>query len=156
MDIGGNMKNINKTKDEYQKIIKEQQPPINKVLNIFKAFFVGGTICLIGQGFWNLYMSLFDYTQEEAGALGTITMIFLGGLLTGLGVYDELGQFAGAGSIVPVTGFANSMVSPALEYKQEGLILGLGANLFSVAGPVLTYGMVSAFVIGVLKELLGG
>lgn len=149
------MKNINKTKDEYQDMVKKNHPKENKVKNIIKAFLVGGTICLIGQGFWNLYLYFFDYSQDDAGALATITMIFLGGLLTGIGIYDELGQFAGAGSIVPVTGFANAMVSPAIEYKQEGFVLGLGAKLFSVAGPVLTYGMVSAFVIGVLKEVLG-
>ncbi|MFP4662356.1 MAG: stage V sporulation protein AC [Halanaerobiales bacterium] len=150
------MKNINKTKDEYNNIVKKNQPPIHKGANIIKAFLIGGSICLIGQGIWNLYMTLFNYSQEEAGTLGTITMIFIGGLLTGLGIYDEFGQFAGAGSIVPVTGFANAMVSPALEYRQDGLILGLGANLFSVAGPVLTYGMVSAFIIGVLKKIFGG
>ncbi|MFW6022711.1 MAG: stage V sporulation protein AC [Halanaerobiaceae bacterium] len=150
------MKNINKTADEYKNLIEEKQFKKNKLSNILKAFFVGGLICLLGQWFWNFYINVFNYPQDQAGALGTITMIFLGGLLTGLGVYDELGQFAGAGSIVPVTGFANAMVSPALEYKQEGLIMGLGANLFSVAGPVLTYGMVSAFIIGVLKKILGG
>jgi len=150
------MKNINKTKDEYQKIIKKNQPPVKKFWNILKAFLTGGLICTLGQGFWNLYLSVFNLSQDDAGALGTITLIFLGSLLTGLGYYAELGQFAGAGSIVPVTGFANSMVSPALEYKQEGYILGIGAKLFSVAGPVLTYGMVSAFIIGLLKELLGG
>ncbi len=150
------MKNINKTKDEYKKIIKKNQPPVKKFSNIIKAFLVGGLICTLGQGFWNLYLTFFNLAQNDAGAMSTITLIFLGGLLTGLGFYDELGQFAGAGSIVPVTGFANSMVAPALEYKQEGYILGMGAKLFSVAGPVLTYGMVSAFFIGLLKELLGG
>lgn len=150
------MKNINKTKDEYQKIIKKEQPPVNKISNVIKAFLVGGAICLLGQILWDLYIALFDYNQQDAGTMATITMIFLGGLLTGLDIYDELGQFAGAGSLVPVTGFANSMVAPALEYKQEGFIMGIGANLFSIAGPVLTYGMVSAFLVGLLKILFGG
>lgn len=150
------MKNINKTKDEYNKIIKKKQPPVEKGKNILKAFLVGGAICLIGQILWNIYLSLFSYSQQEAGTLTSITLIFLGGLLTGLDIYDEVGQFAGAGSLVPITGFANAMVSPALEYKQEGFILGIGANLFSIAGPVLTYGMVSAFIMGVLKKILGG
>ncbi len=149
------MKNINKTSDEYKKIVKENQPAITRGRNIVKAFLVGGIISVIGQAFWQLYM-FFNLSQDDAGALATITMIFLGGLLTGIGVYDEIGQFAGAGSIVPVTGFANAMVSPAMEYKQEGIILGLGAKMFNVAGPVLTYGMVSAFIIGVLKIVLGG
>ncbi|MDI3548282.1 MAG: stage sporulation protein [Halanaerobiales bacterium] len=149
------MKNINKTADEYQKIVKQNRPAITKTKNFIKAYVVGGFICVIGQGFWHFYM-LFNISQDNAGALSTITMIFLGGLLTGLGIYDEIGQFAGAGSIVPVTGFANAMVSPALEFKQEGLILGLGAKMFIVAGPVLVYGMVSAFIIGVLKVVFKG
>ena len=147
------MKNINKTTDEFNKIVKKEQPAVNKVSNFLKAYLVGGTICLIGQIFWELYMTLFDYSQQDAETMVTITMIFLGGLLTGLDVYDEIGQFAGAGSLVPVTGFANSMVAPALEYKQEGFIIGIGAKLFSIAGPVLAYGMVSAFLVGLIKTL---
>lgn len=147
------MKNINKTTDEFNKIVKKEQPAVNKVSNFLKAYLVGGTICLIGQIFWELYMTLFDYSQQDAETMVTITMIFLGGFLTGLDVYDEIGQFAGAGSLVPVTGFANSMVAPALEYKQEGFIIGIGANLFSIAGPVLAYGMVSAFLVGLIKTL---
>lgn len=150
------MKNINKTTDEFNKIIKKEKPKVNKVKNFLKAFLVGGIICLIGQIFQELYMTFFDYTQQDAGTMATITMIFIGGLLTGLDVYDEIGQFAGAGSLVPVTGFANSMVAPALEYKQEGFIIGIGANLFSIAGPVLAYGMVSAFIVGLLQTLFGG
>ena len=149
------MKNINKTNDEFNKLVKENRPVKTRFRNILKAYIVGGFICVIGQGFWEIYM-YFNLSQDDAGVLGTITMMFLGGLLTGLGLYDRLGQFAGAGSIVPVTGFANAMVSPALEYKQDGMVLGMGAKLFSVAGPVLTYGMVSAFVVGVLKTIFGG
>ena len=149
------MKNINKTSDQYKKIVSKKQPPIAKGKNIVNAFLVGGLICIIGQGLWELYI-LLSFSKDNAGTMSTLTLIFLASLLTGLGYYDELGQFAGAGSIVPVTGFANAMVAPALEYKQEGLILGLGANLFSVAGPVLTYGMVSAFMIGILIEVFGG
>lgn|SRR5690554_5951172 len=150
------LKNINKTTDEFKKIVQKEQPPVNKTANFFKAFLVGGTICLIGQVFQELYMAFFNYSQQDAGTMATITMIFLGGLLTGLDIYDEIGQFAGAGSLVPVTGFANAMVAPALEYKQEGFIIGIGANLFSIAGPVLAYGMVSAFIVGLLQTLFGG
>ncbi|MFW6035573.1 MAG: stage V sporulation protein AC [Halothermotrichaceae bacterium] len=149
------MANINKDKERYKKVLKKNKTSPNKIINIFKAFVIGGSICLVGQGFWNLYLGITSLNQDDAGALATITMIFLGGLLTGLGLYDEFGQFAGAGSIVPVTGFANSMVSPAMEYKQEGYILGVGAELFSVAGPVLTYGMISAFIVGAIKEIVG-
>ncbi len=149
------MGNINKSKDEYKKLVKKNSPPLPRFKNIIKAYLVGGLICLIGQGFWNLYI-LIGYNQTDAGAMGTITMIMIGGLLTGMGYYDRLGQFAGAGSMVPVTGFANAMVSPALEYKQEGLVLGMGAKMFTVAGPVLTYGMVSSFFIGIIKLIFGG
>ncbi len=149
------MKNINKTKDQYQKIVNKNHPPRHRLQKTIKAYIIGGLICVIGQGFWKLYMAL-NLSQNDAGTMSAITMIFLGGLLTGIGVYDELGQFAGAGTIVPITGFANAMVSPALEYKQDGLILGTGAKMFNVAGPVLVYGMVSAFVIGLLKVVLGG
>ncbi len=147
------MDNINKTPDQYRKLINKVKPPVNKLRNIVKAYIIGGLICVIGQSFWYLYMK-FNVSQDDAGTMATITMIFLGGLFTGLGVYDELGQFAGAGTIVPITGFANAMVSPAMEYKQEGLISGLGTKLFNVAGPVITYGMVSAFIVGLLKVVL--
>ena len=123
------------------------------MLNFIKAYVVGGLICVLGQGLWNLYI-YFDMSQEDAGTLSVITLIFLGGLVTGLGFYDEISQFSGGGAIVPITGFANSMVSPAMEYKQDGLVLGLGANLFKVAGPVLAFGMVTSFVMGALKIIL--
>lgn len=149
------MKHINKTKDQYQKIVTQNQSSVTKARNFIKAYIVGGIFCVIGQGLWQFYM-LLNLSRNDAGVLSTITMMFLGGLLTGIGVYDEIGQFSGAGSIVPVTGFANAMVAPAMEYKQEGLILGLGAKMFSVAGPVLVYGMVTSFLIGLLKIVLGG
>ena len=149
------MQNVNKSNDEYSKLNDDLKAKNPRIKNIIKAFFSGGLICLIGQGLWQFYIWL-GFPQEDAGALGTITLILLGGLLTGLGIYDEISQFAGAGTIIPVTGFANAMVSPALDYKQDGLILGMGAKLFSVAGPVLTYGMVSAFIVALLKLLLGG
>jgi len=145
--------NINKSPDQYRKLINKVKPPVHKLRNIVKAYIVGGLICVIGQSFWYLYMK-FNLSQDNAGVMATITMIFLGGLFTGFGLYDELGQFAGAGTIVPITGFANAMVSPAMEYKQEGLISGLGTKLFNVAGPVITYGMVSAFIVGLLKVVL--
>ncbi|MFW6279211.1 MAG: stage V sporulation protein AC [Bacillota bacterium] len=147
------MKNINKTRDEYKEVVKNNKPGHSKVLNFIKAYFVGGFICLLGQGFWNLYL-YFNMSQNDAGTMSVITLIFLGGLLTGLGVYDEITQFSGGGSIVPITGFANAMVSPAMEYKQDGMVLGLGANLFKVAGPVLAYGMVTSFIMGTLKIIL--
>ncbi|MFW6380988.1 MAG: stage V sporulation protein AC [Bacillota bacterium] len=149
------MKHINKTPGQYQQEIARNQPPEQKLAKIIRAFVVGGLICGLGQALNNLFAAR-GLTATDAGALSTITLIFLGGLFTGLGVYDRLGQFAGAGSMVPVTGFANAMVAPALEFKQEGLVTGMGAKLFNVAGPVLTFGMVSAFIIGLLSMVLGG
>ena len=147
------MKNINKTADQYKKIVKENQPKRSGILDFLKAFLVGGLICLLGQIFWNLYISL-GISIDDAATLSVISLIFLGALLTGLGIYDDIAQFGGGGAIVPITGFANAMVSPAMEYKQDGLILGLGANLFKVAGPVLAFGMVTAFILGTLKIIL--
>ncbi len=147
------LKNINKTDNEYKNLVKEQKPSKNKTLNFVKAYVIGGFICVIGQGFWDIYI-LLNFNREDAAILSVITMIFLGGLFTGLGIYDKISQFSGAGSLVPITGFANAMVSPAMEYKQEGLILGLGAKMFNVAGPVLVYGMITSFIIGVLKMIL--
>ncbi len=149
------MKQITKTKDEYQKVIKNNQSTKGKITNIIKAFFIGGLFCSLGQSLWYLFMTL-NFSQNDAGALSTVTMILLGSLLTGFGVYDEIGQFGGAGSLIPVTGFANAVVAPAMDGKQDGLILGLGTQMFNVAGPVLVYAMVSAFLIGLLKLMLGG
>ena len=149
------MQNINKSDDEYSRLNEKIKPNIPKFRNIIRAYLTGGTICLLGQSLWNIYM-IFGFNQENAGIMSTITLILIGGLLTGIGKYDEISQFAGAGTIIPVTGFANAMVSPALEYKQDGLVLGMGSKLFSVAGPVLTYGMVSSFIIGFLKLIFGG
>jgi stage V sporulation protein AC len=145
--------NIDKKPDEYKKIINKHKPERSKLKNFIIAYAVGGSICLGGQAIINSLLTA-GYTQSEASSLTAIILIFIGGLLTGLGVYDELGQFAGGGTIVPITGFANAIVSPALEYQQEGYVMGVGANIYSVAGPVLTYGMLSAFLIGVINLLL--
>ncbi|WP_018250008.1 stage V sporulation protein AC [Orenia marismortui] len=147
------MGTIDKTPDEYQKLIKKHQPTDSKLKNFFLAYLIGGLICLFGQIVINYFTSK-GISLNDAGSYTTILLIFIGGLLTGLGVYDEIAQFAGAGTIVPITGFANAIVSPAMEYKQEGYILGLGAQIYSIAGPVLTYGMLSAFLIGVIKLLI--
>ncbi len=147
------MAKIDKTPDEYQKMIKKHQPSPSRLKNFFSAYLVGGLICLLGQIIIN-YLKSKGLSATDAGSYNTIILIFIGGLLTGIGVYDELAQFAGGGTIVPITGFANAIVAPALEYRQEGYILGLGAQIYSIAGPVLTYGMLSAFLVGVIKLLL--
>lgn len=147
------MKNINKTPDEYNQMIKQYRIGKPKVKNAITAFLVGGLICAIGQGIMDTLL-LFGMSKTDAGSSTTIILIFLGALLTGLGVYDEIGQVGGAGAAVPVTGFANAIVSPAMEFKQEGWILGLGAKMYIVAGPVLTYGIISAFIMGLIKTFL--
>ncbi len=140
---------------EYQAIAKRQQKDhkIPVLRNLLVAFIVGGLICVVGQAISNLFIGL-GFKPEEAGNPTVATLILVAAVLTGLGVYDVLGQFAGAGSAVPVTGFANAVVSAALEFKREGLILGVGAKMFALAGPVIVYGTVTAFVVGLVKALL--
>ena len=146
------MANVDKTTDEYNKMIQKYRPDKPKKVNLFFAFLIGGAICALGQVFIEL-LKITGMAEAQASPLATIILIFLGSLLTGLGVYDEIGQIGGAGAAVPVTGFANAIVSPAMEFKQEGWILGLGAKMYIVAGPVLTYGMVTAFLMGILKTI---
>jgi len=136
-------------KKEYERIVKEVKPRPPVIRNVFWAFVVGGLICVIGQVFFDFYASL-GLTRLEAGAAMSGTLIFLAALFTGLGIYDEIAKFGGAGMIVPITGFANSMVAPAMEYRAEGLVLGVGARLFNVAGPVLVFGIVTAWLIGLI------
>lgn len=126
------------------------RPPI--VRNVIWAFCVGGLICTLGQGVMNSFIGL-GFSAKDAGAPTAAVMVFIGALLTGLGVYDELGKYAGAGSIVPITGFANSIVAPAMEFKREGYVFGVGAKMFSIAGPVLVFGMMTAFISGFIYWL---
>ncbi|HHZ17800.1 MAG TPA: stage V sporulation protein AC [Acholeplasmataceae bacterium] len=135
---------------------KQATKPKRKVLlNTVKAFFVGGTICLIAQVIIDILKKQFDLDKEMAGNIGVAIMVFLGSLLTGIGVYDKIGQFAGAGTIIPITGFANSMTSAALESKSEGIVLGIFTNMFKMAGSVIVVGVISAFVFGTIRYLLG-
>ena len=115
---------------------------------------VGGLICVIGQGVSDIGKNLLKLDEKGTAAFTCIVLIFFGALLTGLGIYDVIGKFAGAGSIVPITGFANSMVSPALEYKREGYVLGVGAKLFTIAGPVLVYGISTSVLVGLIYFIL--
>ncbi len=146
------MPNVDKDSVTYQELVKRHHPPQPRLRNFLVAFAVGGAFSILNQFFQNMLM-LGGMELEPAGSLSTVMLIFLGALLTGLGVYDSIVQFAGAGALVPVTGFANAMVAPAMEFKQDGYILGLGAKLFQVAGPVFTYGMVSGFLVGLIKYL---
>lgn len=139
--------------EEYRKYINRTIPKSNVLLDCLKAFLVGGIICTIGQGVLYLATDVMQLSEEAAGNFTCVVMIFLGALLTGLGVYDIIGKFAGAGSIVPITGFANSVVSPAMEWKREGYILGVGAKMFTVAGPVIVYGVCASVVYGFIYWL---
>ncbi|MBP1759683.1 MAG: stage sporulation protein [Firmicutes bacterium] len=141
------------TPEKYQKLAEQYTPKPTVVKNVVRAFIVGGIICSIGQLFINFFLTL-GMSRVEASTAATATMIFLGALLTGLGIYDEIGKFGGAGSIVPVTGFANSIVSPAMEFRREGYVMGVGAKLFTVAGPVLVYGIATSIVVGFVYFLL--
>ena len=145
MDI---KKNINKK--QYDKYIKEKMPKSNMLKECISAFIVGGLICMIGQAVSDLGGYFFDLGEDELSAFTAIVMIFIGAILTGFGVYDIIGKYAGAGSIVPITGFANSIVSPAMDFKREGLIMGIGAKMFSIAGAVLVYGVTSAVIASVI------
>ncbi|HFL3259111.1 TPA: stage V sporulation protein AC [Clostridioides difficile] len=134
----------------YKKYVDQISPKPTYLKNYTLAFIVGGIICMIGQATNDLYMKVGGLDKLGASSATSITLIFIGAFLTGLGVYDLIGKRAGAGSIIPITGFANSIVSPAMEYKREGYVLGVGANLFKIAGPVLVYGIGSSILCGII------
>lgn len=138
---------------EYQDLVKKIKPKVPVLRNVIGAFLVGGTICVIGQIILNGFIA-WGLTPKAATGSTAAVMIFLGSLATGLGVYDNLAKFAGAGSIVPITGFANSIVAPALEFKSEGYVFGLSSKMFLVAGPVLTYGFIVSVIIGLIYYLI--
>lgn len=139
------MKNI--TKQEYGQLTKQASPNTKSWLTIPKAFLIGGLICTLGQGLWYLYEN-WGISPDNAPTWVSITLIFCSVLATGLNVYDNLAKHAGAGTLVPITGFANAVAAPALEFKSEGFILGLGARLFSIAGPVIVYGLTASVIYG--------
>lgn len=148
------MNNTNKmTKKEYTRYVEQKSRNSKLGVNIFKAFVVGGLICVIGQIINDVIMS-FGANKENAATITSIILIFTGALLTGLNLYDNIGKFAGAGSAVPITGFANSIVSPAIEFKSEGYILGVGARMFVIAGPVLVYGITSSIIYGIIYFII--
>lgn len=132
---------------EYSKLVKKKSPNSHFVTDSIRAFLIGGGICVIGQGLVNLFTVL-NVPEKDAKSLSSISLILLGVLLTVLGVYDKLAKHAGAGTLVPITGFANSIAAPAIEFKSEGFILGVGAKIFSIAGPVIVYGTVASVVYG--------
>lgn len=139
-----------KKQQDYQKLAGQVAPKRPVALNCVRAFFFGGLVCLIGQCFTFLYEKWFHFDKETSGNPTVSTMILISVILTSFGVYDKIAQWAGAGSAVPVTGFANSMCSAALEHRSEGLVLGVGGNMFKLAGSVIVFGSVAAFFVGLI------
>ena len=134
-------------------MVKKASPNSPILSNCLKAFVVGGFICCIGQFIINVFLD-WGYSMADAQLSGSIILIFLSVLFTGLGLYSKFGKFSGAGTIVPITGFANSVASPAIEFKKEGMIFGLGAKMFIVAGPVIVYGTLSSFAVGIVYYII--
>ncbi len=135
------------TEKQFDQMVSEATTKSTTMKNTIVAFFVGGAICTTGEGFINLYKYI-GANQDDASIYATMTLILIAGIMTGFGLYSKLGTYAGAGSIVPITGFANSVVSPAIEFKKEGFITGTGTKMFAVAGPVIVYGILSSILSG--------
>ncbi|MDQ0245272.1 stage V sporulation protein AC [Priestia abyssalis] len=142
------------TQKQYQELEQKLETKRPVLKNCIRAFLVGGFICIIGQAISYTYMYFFNFTELTVGHPTVATMIFISMLLTGFGVYDRLAQFAGAGSAVPVTGFGNAVISAAIEHRTEGFVLGVGGNMFKMAGSVILFGVFSAFIVGLIKTIL--
>lgn len=138
---------------EYNKIVTKNSPKSKLFVNCIKAFLIGGAICTIGHGFTDLYAML-GAAEKDSKTLCSVTLIFIGILLTAIGVYDKIAKHGGAGTLVPITGFANAVSSPAIEFKSEGYIAGLGAKLFIIAGPVIVYGVSASIIYGFVLWIL--
>ena len=136
----------------YRKEVLRRAPKSPVALQCLKAFAVGGLICMLGQGFHDLSL-LLSLSDADASTVSSMALIFLTALLTGLGIFDKIASFAGAGTVVPITGFANSIAAPAMEYRPEGFVLGVGAKLFTIAGPVLVYGIGASVIVGLISLL---
>ncbi len=141
------------TQQEYDAFVKQQTPNSKIGINCLKAFCIGGIICIIGQALLNLYQSM-GLETEDASMMVSVTLVFLGALLTGLDIYPKIAKHAGAGTIVPITGFANSIAAPALEAKTEGYVLGVGAKIFTIAGPVILFGVLASVIAGLVYWIL--
>ena len=143
------------SKKEYAKIVARATPASNEKRSLLNAFLVGGFICCIGQFIRYIFMLVFKLKGDELAASTSIVLIFLGVLLTGFGVYDRIRKHAGGGSIVPITGFANSVASPAMEFASEGFIYGMAAKMFVVAGPIIVYGVSASVLVGLIYYIFG-
>ncbi len=141
---------------QYQELVGRLSPKSDMLRGIIRSFWTGGLICVIGQGINDFYNYGLGLGADSTAAATSMTLILIAALLTGLGVYDRIGKYAGAGSIVPITGFANSVIAPAMEFRREGLVMGVGAKLFTLAGPVLVYGISSSIIVGLVSCILNG
>lgn len=140
---------------KYQTLVHKVTPKSELGKGCLRAFCVGGLICMIGQAATDLAHAFLNLNASEALTFGSVFLVFVTALLTGIGIFDRIARFAGAGTVVPITGFANAMVSPAMEFKAEGWVLGTGAKLFTIAGPVLAYGISTAVLCGIIHCLIG-
>ena len=141
------------TKKEYQNYVDKKTPNSPIFKNCFNAFLIGGLICALGQ-ILNSYCKYKNFDTQISGTIVSIVLIGISAFLTGLNLFNKIGKFAGAGSLIPITGFANSIVSPAMEYKSEGYVMGVGAKMFTVAGPVLVYGISTSILVGIIYFIL--
>lgn len=139
--------------EKYNDYVEENTPKVSWMANLGKAFLVGGLICALGQAFLNLYLYL-GASEETAALYNTLSLIFLSVLLTGLNIYSKIADFAGAGTLVPITGFANSVAAPAIEFKKEGWVFGVGCKIFTIAGPVILYGIVTSWILGLIYWIM--
>jgi stage V sporulation protein AC len=152
--MASKQKKLTPQQQNYQQLQQKHELKRPVLKNCLRAFWVGGLICVVGQAISYFYIYFFNFTEKTAGNPTVATMVFLAMLLTGFGIYDHIGQYAGAGSAVPVTGFGNSMISAAIEHRTEGLVLGVGGNMFKLAGTVILFGVFSAFIVALIKTLL--
>ena len=140
--------------DAYSDLISRISPKSELGQGMLSAFLVGGLICVLGQAFIDIGVNLLDMKASTASTFASIVLVFLTAFFTGIGLFDKLAQIGGAGTLVPITGFANAMVAPAMEFRREGMVLGLGAKLFSIAGPVLVYGISASVIVGILYAII--
>lgn len=145
---------MNMSKSEYKKYVKTKVKKSPLFTNMIKAYIIGGIICVIGQAINDLYMKM-GFVKDTSATLTSISLIFLSALLTSVGIYDRIAKQGGAGTLVPITGFANAVVSPAIEFRDEGYVLGVAANIFKIAGPVITYGTLASVVWGLIYYVAG-
>ena len=145
---------VKQNDEEYNKYVEAVTPKHNTFINCLNAFWVGGLICVIGQGIMNLFINEFDYSKDDAASFTSIILVLTSVLLTAFNLYKKIAKFGGAGALVPITGFANSVASPTIEYKKEGEVFGKGVKIFTIAGPVILFGIVTSWCAGLIYYIL--